>query len=62
MTMGTVDVACWAACVACVVSATITSTFARNEIGGQLWETSVVAVGRSPLDQYVATLGVARVP
>ena len=36
--------------------------FALDQVGGQLRQPIVIAVGGSPLDYHIATLGVARVP
>ena len=35
---------------------------ALNQLGSQLRYTVVIAVGRSPVDHHIASLGVARVP
>jgi hypothetical protein len=35
--------------------------FVLDEVGGQLREPRIVAIGRSPLDHHIASLDVARI-
>ena len=62
MTMGMVDVARLSAWVPSVTSDDDDVHFALDQVGNQLRNPIVIAVGGSPLDHHIAALGVARVP
>ena len=60
--MGMVDVARWTAWVASVRLHDDYIDFALDQVGGQLRYPIVIAVGGTPLDHHIASLGVAGVP
>ena len=60
--MGMVDVARWTAWVSSVTLHDDYIDFALDQVGGQLRYPSVIAVGGTPLDHNIASLGVAGVP